>query len=646
MNARPPSGPPSVPRPVGNPPPYQEEAAVSSAVANGLESPSPIRNPSACQQEKMVAPLPSSSAMSSSVSGADAAASIHAESPAHPVGPESIEFSRVSSATAPIGDNGISAKIASPVATTALEAIHGEISASNANKNSIPTDMDKNTDVPIASGFSFTASKNEANVSGDASAGNNNMHPPALPHPTSASTQPNTKSLSSFVVESTRNDNDAFKTKSTPDQLSSVLDSSAPGVGADDRLVNSKTEHPTASMAKSHVLAPGLNSSTKVVSQADKRHDCTEKQKEDVNAVETEEKISLMSINASFDNDVSSPMKVMTDATTVHTMPSHQPLNVTKDTPTIIMSGGGSWPMDVEPSNVKHATNQFQEMDATQFAAADSSGLRPSLLSGSFPVVDNGIGSAHKNDKSSSTSDNNSALEGDADRHNTPSSAATASLSSVAVAAASASTVSNSVSPGRIIHEMLSSDVTAEQQSAPSSASSELFASSSFNAAVLHSNNNNNNSMGGTTGTKVGSIVSAPVQSSATSAPFAQPTTNNNSILNAPVNNASTSSSTTNNNVLHPTGRELKVEDALLYLDQVKLEFGDRPRIYNEFLEIMKNFKAQEVDTIGVINRVRTLFHGYNNLILGFNTFLPEGYKIEMRDLEPVFVGPGLSGTR
>ena len=93
-------------------------------------------------------------------------------------------------------------------------------------------------------------------------------------------------------------------------------------------------------------------------------------------------------------------------------------------------------------------------------------------------------------------------------------------------------------------------------------------------------------------------------------------------------------------------GRELKVEDALLYLDQVKLEFGDRPRIYNKFLEIMKNFKAQEVDTIGVINSVRKLFHGYNNLILGFNTFLPEGYKIEMRDLEPVFLGPGLPGTK
>jgi len=102
---------------------------------------------------------------------------------------------------------------------------------------------------------------------------------------------------------------------------------------------------------------------------------------------------------------------------------------------------------------------------------------------------------------------------------------------------------------------------------------------------------------------------------------------------------------------MHPAGRELKVEDALLYLDKVKNEFGERPRIYNEFLDIMKCFKAQEVDTIGVINRVKTLFRGYNALILGFNTFLPEGYKIEMRDLgrgagrEPVFIGPGLPGN-
>lgn len=80
--------------------------------------------------------------------------------------------------------------------------------------------------------------------------------------------------------------------------------------------------------------------------------------------------------------------------------------------------------------------------------------------------------------------------------------------------------------------------------------------------------------------------------------------------------------------------RELRVEDALLYLDDVKREFRNRPAVYNEFLTIMKNFKTQEVDTPGVIQRVSRLFRGYNRLILGFNTFLPEGYKISLADLE------------
>mmetsp|Transcript_10718 Transcript_10718/g.23741 ORF Transcript_10718/g.23741 Transcript_10718/m.23741 type:complete len:625 (+) Transcript_10718:189-2063(+) len=104
----------------------------------------------------------------------------------------------------------------------------------------------------------------------------------------------------------------------------------------------------------------------------------------------------------------------------------------------------------------------------------------------------------------------------------------------------------------------------------------------------------------------------------------------------------------TNGTTKEPTvanSNEVNLEDALHYLDQVKLEFGNRPHIYNEFLEIMKNFKAREVDTIWVMDRVRRLFHGYNHLILGFNTFLPEGYTMEMRDLEPVGVGPSLPGT-
>ena len=63
------------------------------------------------------------------------------------------------------------------------------------------------------------------------------------------------------------------------------------------------------------------------------------------------------------------------------------------------------------------------------------------------------------------------------------------------------------------------------------------------------------------------------------------------------------------------------VEDALSYIDQVKMQCA--PEIYNEFLDIMKNFKAQKIDTPSVIQRIKRLFAGSTELILGFNAFLP-----------------------
>lgn len=86
---------------------------------------------------------------------------------------------------------------------------------------------------------------------------------------------------------------------------------------------------------------------------------------------------------------------------------------------------------------------------------------------------------------------------------------------------------------------------------------------------------------------------------------------------------------------MQTTGQEkfqrLKVEDALSYLDQVKFKFGNQPQVYNDFLDIMKEFKSQSIDTPGVIQRVSNLFKGHPELIVGFNTFLPPGYKIEVQ---------------
>ena len=51
-------------------------------------------------------------------------------------------------------------------------------------------------------------------------------------------------------------------------------------------------------------------------------------------------------------------------------------------------------------------------------------------------------------------------------------------------------------------------------------------------------------------------------------------------------------------------------------------------------LYFLQEFKSQSIDTPGVISRVSMLFKGHPELIVGFNTFLPPGYKIEVQTNE------------
>ncbi|XP_010553645.1 PREDICTED: paired amphipathic helix protein Sin3-like 5 isoform X2 [Tarenaya hassleriana] len=74
----------------------------------------------------------------------------------------------------------------------------------------------------------------------------------------------------------------------------------------------------------------------------------------------------------------------------------------------------------------------------------------------------------------------------------------------------------------------------------------------------------------------------------------------------------------------------LTTSDALSYLKAVKDKFQDKKEKYDTFLEVMKDFKAQRIDTNGVIARVKDLFKDYHELLLGFNTFLPMGYEITL----------------
>ncbi|XP_042006838.1 paired amphipathic helix protein Sin3-like 3 isoform X1 [Salvia splendens] len=86
------------------------------------------------------------------------------------------------------------------------------------------------------------------------------------------------------------------------------------------------------------------------------------------------------------------------------------------------------------------------------------------------------------------------------------------------------------------------------------------------------------------------------------------------------------------------SAQKLQTTDALSYLKVVKEKFQDKGDLYNEFLDVMKEFKAQRIDTSGVIVKVKELFRGERDLILGFNAFLPKGYEITLpaEDDEPL----------
>lgn len=94
-------------------------------------------------------------------------------------------------------------------------------------------------------------------------------------------------------------------------------------------------------------------------------------------------------------------------------------------------------------------------------------------------------------------------------------------------------------------------------------------------------------------------------------------------------NNAGTPQQLPNGVAALSQGQQPILNDALSYLDQVKVRFVHQPDVYNQFLDIMKDFKSQAIDTPGVIDRVSSLFAGHPELIQGFNTFLPPGYRIE-----------------
>ena len=75
--------------------------------------------------------------------------------------------------------------------------------------------------------------------------------------------------------------------------------------------------------------------------------------------------------------------------------------------------------------------------------------------------------------------------------------------------------------------------------------------------------------------------------------------------------------------------------DALRYLEQVRDSFSEHQETYDIFIDIMRDFKRNDVFlTFQIIQRVLVLFKDYPALIQDFNMFLPQGHGI----------GPGPDG--
>ncbi|KAG8730736.1 Paired amphipathic helix protein Sin3b [Ceratobasidium sp. 428] len=68
------------------------------------------------------------------------------------------------------------------------------------------------------------------------------------------------------------------------------------------------------------------------------------------------------------------------------------------------------------------------------------------------------------------------------------------------------------------------------------------------------------------------------------------------------------------------------LNDAFAYVNLVKNTYSDQPEVYDEFLNIMKEFKTGLATTAEVADRVEELFNGHPELISQFDVFLPPGH--------------------
>jgi len=72
--------------------------------------------------------------------------------------------------------------------------------------------------------------------------------------------------------------------------------------------------------------------------------------------------------------------------------------------------------------------------------------------------------------------------------------------------------------------------------------------------------------------------------------------------------------------------------EALSFVDHIRLQFENEPTRYDDFITTMKAYKKLRINDLETVIRICELFVGYPTLIKEFNTFLPNGYRLQPSD--------------
>ncbi|KAI5437279.1 hypothetical protein KIW84_023408 [Lathyrus oleraceus] len=81
---------------------------------------------------------------------------------------------------------------------------------------------------------------------------------------------------------------------------------------------------------------------------------------------------------------------------------------------------------------------------------------------------------------------------------------------------------------------------------------------------------------------------------------------------------------------------EATSDNAKIYVKEIKAAFKDEKHKFNEFLKAMKDFKKKRISVARMLTRVKKLFEGHRELLLKFNTYLPEEFEITPPSEKPL----------